>query len=104
MNEQKLSNKDFDAAIARLGDAIGRWYQKIAFAASRCLNAFGRDTASNQLGAHSLGLQGRNDPGVYWPLFATVLLYVASFALRRTRRLLDFSSAASRRSRKARES
>ena len=39
------------------------------------------------LGAHSLGLQGRNDPGVYWPLFVTVLLYVASFGLRATRRL-----------------
>jgi hypothetical protein len=39
------------------------------------------------LGAHSIGLQGRNDPGVYWPLFITCLLYVASFALRRTRKL-----------------
>jgi hypothetical protein len=39
------------------------------------------------LGAHSLGLQGRNDAGVYWPLFGTVLLYAASFALRRARRL-----------------
>src|SRR5262249_27871347 len=32
------------------------------------------------LGAHSLGLQGRNDPGVYWPLFVAVLLYLAAFA------------------------
>ena len=39
------------------------------------------------LGAHSIGLQGRNDPGIYWPLFVTVLLYLASFALRDTRRL-----------------
>ena len=39
------------------------------------------------LGAHSVGLQGRNDPGVYWPLFVTVLLYGASFALRGARRL-----------------
>jgi hypothetical protein len=39
------------------------------------------------LAAHSLGLQGRNDPGMYWPLFVTVLLYVASFGLRQTRRL-----------------
>ena len=39
------------------------------------------------LAAHSLGLQGRNDPGVYWPLWLTVLLYVASFGLRQTRRL-----------------
>ena len=39
------------------------------------------------LGAHSIGLQGRNDPGVYWPLFVTVLLYGASFALRGVRRL-----------------
>ena len=38
-------------------------------------------------GAHSLGLQGRNDPGVYWPLLVTVLLYAASFALRGVRRL-----------------
>ena len=22
------------------------------------------------LGAHSVGLQGRNDPGIYWPLLA----------------------------------
>ena len=39
------------------------------------------------LGAHSIGLQGRNDPGVYWPLFLTVLVYAGSFALKRTRRL-----------------
>jgi len=39
------------------------------------------------LGAHSVGLQGRNDPGIYWPLFATSLLYVASFGLEHTRRL-----------------
>ncbi len=39
------------------------------------------------LGAHSLGLQGRNDPGVYWPLFIAVLMYLASFGLYRTRRL-----------------
>ncbi|HEY0582316.1 MAG TPA: glycosyltransferase family 39 protein, partial [Chloroflexota bacterium] len=39
------------------------------------------------LGAHSVGLQGRNDPGIYWPLFVTTLLYLASFALARTRRL-----------------
>lgn len=39
------------------------------------------------LGAHSIGLQGRNDPGVYWPLFLTCLLYLASFGLPRTRRL-----------------
>jgi hypothetical protein len=39
------------------------------------------------LGAHSIGLQGRNDPGVYWPLFVTCLLYVASFGLGRTRKL-----------------
>lgn len=38
-------------------------------------------------GAHSLGLQGRNDPGVYWPLLITVLAYVASFGLKRTRQL-----------------
>ena len=37
------------------------------------------------LGAHSLGLRGRNDPGTYWPLFLTTLLYVASFGLRRPR-------------------
>jgi hypothetical protein len=39
------------------------------------------------LGAHSIGLQGRNDPGIYWPLFLTTVLYAASFALTRTRRL-----------------
>jgi hypothetical protein len=39
------------------------------------------------LAAHSVGLQGRSDPGVYWPLLATTLLYLGSFALRRTRRL-----------------
>src|SRR5262249_25505089 len=39
------------------------------------------------LGAHSLGLQGRNDPGVYWPLFIAALLYLAAFALRGVRRL-----------------
>jgi Dolichyl-phosphate-mannose-protein mannosyltransferase len=39
------------------------------------------------LGAHSIGLPGRNDPGIYWPLLVTVLLYAASFGLRRTRRL-----------------
>ncbi|MBV9170424.1 MAG: hypothetical protein JOZ81_10110, partial [Chloroflexi bacterium] len=39
------------------------------------------------LGAHSLGLQGRNDPGIYWPFFLTVLLYVGSFGLKATRRL-----------------
>jgi 4-amino-4-deoxy-L-arabinose transferase-like glycosyltransferase len=39
------------------------------------------------LAAHSVGLQGRNDPGIYWPLLVTTLLYVASFGLKRTRRL-----------------
>jgi hypothetical protein len=39
------------------------------------------------LGAHSVGLQGRNDPGIYWPLLATSLLYLLSFGLRATRRL-----------------
>ncbi|MBV9595601.1 MAG: glycosyltransferase family 39 protein [Chloroflexi bacterium] len=39
------------------------------------------------LAAHSIGLQGRNDPGVYWPLLVTVLLYAASFGLARTRKL-----------------
>jgi Dolichyl-phosphate-mannose-protein mannosyltransferase len=39
------------------------------------------------LGAHSVGLQGRNDPGIYWPLFLTTLLYVASFAFHRTRQV-----------------
>jgi hypothetical protein len=39
------------------------------------------------LGAHSIGLQGRTDPGVYWPLFLTTLVYLASFGLARTRRL-----------------
>jgi hypothetical protein len=39
------------------------------------------------LGAHSIGLNGRNDPGIYWPLFVTFLLYLASFSLRATRRL-----------------
>jgi Dolichyl-phosphate-mannose-protein mannosyltransferase len=39
------------------------------------------------LAAHSLGLQGRNDPGVYWPLFVTVVLYVAGFGLKSVRRL-----------------
>jgi 4-amino-4-deoxy-L-arabinose transferase-like glycosyltransferase len=39
------------------------------------------------LGAHSVGLQGRNDPGVYYPLLLTVLLYLASFVFRRTRAL-----------------
>jgi hypothetical protein len=39
------------------------------------------------LGAHSVGLEGRNDPGIYWPLFVTVLLYLAGFAFRRTRRV-----------------
>jgi hypothetical protein len=39
------------------------------------------------LGAHSIGLPGRNDAGVYWPLLATVAAYAASFGLRRTRRL-----------------
>ena len=37
------------------------------------------------LGAHSIGLQGRNDPGIYWPLFVTTLLYLASFGLKRVR-------------------
>jgi hypothetical protein len=39
------------------------------------------------LGAHSIGLKGHNDPGMYWPLLVTVVLYVLSFGLRRTRRL-----------------
>jgi hypothetical protein len=39
------------------------------------------------LGAHSIGLQGRNDLGVYWPLLLTVVLYALSFGLRRTRKL-----------------
>lgn len=39
------------------------------------------------LGAHSVGLQGRNDPGIYWPLLATSLLYLFSFGLNSTRRL-----------------
>ncbi|MCA1647918.1 MAG: hypothetical protein LC797_21460 [Chloroflexi bacterium] len=39
------------------------------------------------LGAHSIGLAGRNDPGIYWPLLATSLLYLLSFALRATWRL-----------------
>jgi hypothetical protein len=39
------------------------------------------------LGAHSIGLKGRNDPGVYWPLLACVVLYALSFGLQRTRRL-----------------
>ncbi|HEX8968210.1 MAG TPA: PA14 domain-containing protein [Chloroflexota bacterium] len=39
------------------------------------------------LGAHSVGLQGRNDPGVYWPLLLTSLLYLASFGLRGVRQL-----------------
>ena len=39
------------------------------------------------LAAHSVGLQGRNDPGVYWPLLVTSLLYLASLALKRSRRL-----------------
>ncbi|MDQ6671618.1 MAG: hypothetical protein M3069_12875 [Chloroflexota bacterium] len=39
------------------------------------------------LGAHSIGLQGRNDPGIYWPLLLTTLLYLFSFAFRHTRRL-----------------
>ncbi|MGI9147852.1 MAG: glycosyltransferase family 39 protein [Chloroflexota bacterium] len=39
------------------------------------------------LGAHSVGLQGRNDPGIYWPIFLTSLLYLASFSLARTRRV-----------------
>ncbi|HET6316095.1 MAG TPA: glycosyltransferase family 39 protein, partial [Chloroflexota bacterium] len=39
------------------------------------------------LGAHSVGLRGRNDPGVHWALLVTCLAYVAAFALRRTRRL-----------------
>ena len=38
-------------------------------------------------GAHSVGLQGRNDPGIYWPLLVTVLLYLASFALACARKL-----------------
>src|SRR5947207_13986560 len=37
------------------------------------------------LGAHSIGLQGRNDPGTYWPLLVACLVYAASFALRRVR-------------------
>jgi hypothetical protein len=37
--------------------------------------------------AHGVGLQGRNDPGVYWPLLITTLLYLGSFSLGRTRRL-----------------
>src|SRR5216683_4782249 len=39
------------------------------------------------LGAHSVGLQGRNDPGISWPLLATSLLYLLSFGLKATRRL-----------------
>jgi hypothetical protein len=39
------------------------------------------------LGAHSVGLQGRNDPGIYWPLLVTSLLYLLSFGLKSTRRL-----------------
>jgi len=39
------------------------------------------------LAAHSVGLQGRNDPRIYWPLLAASLLYVLSFGLRSTRRL-----------------
>ena len=33
-NERVLAHKDFDAAIARLGDAIGGRNQQITFAAS----------------------------------------------------------------------
>ncbi|MCA1648417.1 MAG: hypothetical protein LC797_24145 [Chloroflexi bacterium] len=39
------------------------------------------------LGGHSVGLQGRNDPGIYWPLLATTVLYLLSFGVRSTRRL-----------------
>ncbi|MBV9581014.1 MAG: hypothetical protein JO057_20740, partial [Chloroflexi bacterium] len=39
------------------------------------------------LAAHSVGLQGRNDPGVYWPLLLTAILYAVSFTLRRARAL-----------------
>jgi dolichyl-phosphate-mannose-protein mannosyltransferase len=39
------------------------------------------------LGAHSIGLKGRNDPGIYWPLLITCALYAASFLLERSRRL-----------------
>jgi 4-amino-4-deoxy-L-arabinose transferase-like glycosyltransferase len=39
------------------------------------------------LAAHSIGLQGRNDPAIYWPLFVATLLYIASFGLKCTRRL-----------------
>lgn len=39
------------------------------------------------LGAHTVGLIGRNDPGVYWPLFTACVLYVLSFGVRATRRL-----------------
>jgi 4-amino-4-deoxy-L-arabinose transferase-like glycosyltransferase len=39
------------------------------------------------LGAHSLGLPGRNPAsGVYWPLLIVVVLYVAALALPRARR------------------
>jgi len=55
MNEQKLSNKDFDAAIARLGDAIGGRYQQIALAAPRRLNVLRRYAAANQVDTHRLG-------------------------------------------------
>lgn len=60
---------------------------------ARTVLAFARKDAGGYLktllplGAHSVGLQGRNDPGVYWPLLATCLVYAASFLLRRTRRL-----------------
>src|SRR5436190_13301498 len=53
-NERALAHKDFDAAIARLGDAIGGRNQQITFSTSRCLNILGRHTAANQLGADRL--------------------------------------------------
>src|SRR5947207_533765 len=53
--ERVLANNDFDATIARLGDAIGGRYQQIALAAPRRLNVFRRYAATNQLGAHRLG-------------------------------------------------
>src|SRR5437868_10380098 len=54
-NERVLAHKDFDAAIARLGDAIGGRYQQVALAPSRRLNVSRRHAAANQLGAHRLG-------------------------------------------------
>src|SRR5947208_14583240 len=48
-NERVIAHKDFDAAIARLGDAIDGRYQQVARAPARRLKVRGRNAPTMQL-------------------------------------------------------